>query len=291
MSAAVGSRLDTTAASDGGDRQPVAEVFVVFGISGDVAKVMTFHSLYRRRGQLGCPIVGVAVNDWSVQDPRDHARSAIEACGERIDDEVFDRFGARLSYVSGDFGDNDTSERVASAIGEARTPVFYLEIPPCLFGAVIKGLAGAGLTKTRRVVVEKPFGQHLPLPRPEASDRETEQALRRARIWGWICRLPDGLDTLVGEEGRQLSGGRPQRIVLARALLADAEGLVLDEPTAHLDPGTASELVRDVFSAASDHTLLLITHRSEGLDLVDRVLTLEEGHWPQAKDLGRKEGA
>jgi len=161
------------------------------------------------------------------------------------------------------------------------------------------------------------------LPRPEASDREIEQALRRARIWAWTCRLPDGLDTLVGEEGRELSGGQRQRIVLARALLADAPVLVLDEPTAHLDPGTASELIRDVFSAASDHTLLLITHRSEGLDLVDRVLTLEagpvadcpsalptrrdfhqlpdvgnsflrsneEGHWPQAKDLGRKEGA
>ncbi len=112
------------------------------------------------------------------------------------------------------------------------------------------------------------------LARPDASDDELADALRRARIWDWICRLPDGLDTFVGEEGRELSGGQRQRIVLARALLAGAPVLVLDEPTAHLDPQTASELVDDVFSAAGDRTVLLITHRTEGLDLVDRVVTL-----------------
>ena len=68
--------------------------------------------------------------------------------------------------------------------------------------------------------------------------------------------------------------GQRQRLVLARALLAGAPVLVLDEPTAHLDPRTAAELMRDVFAAAGDRTVLLITHRSEGLDLVDRVLTL-----------------
>ncbi|MBV9940692.1 MAG: thiol reductant ABC exporter subunit CydC, partial [Solirubrobacterales bacterium] len=112
------------------------------------------------------------------------------------------------------------------------------------------------------------------LARPDASDCDVEQALRRARIWDWIGELADGLDTLVGEEGRELSGGQRQRIVLARALLADAPVLVLDEPTAHLDPETANELVRDVFSAAGDQTVLLITHRDEGLELVDRVVRL-----------------
>jgi ATP-binding cassette, subfamily C, bacterial CydC len=112
------------------------------------------------------------------------------------------------------------------------------------------------------------------LARPDASDDEVADALRRARIWDWVCRLPDGLDTFVGEEGRELSGGQRQRIVLARALLADAPVLVLDEPTAHLDPDTATDLVRDVFAAAGGQTVLLITHRSEGLDLVDRVVAL-----------------
>ncbi len=112
------------------------------------------------------------------------------------------------------------------------------------------------------------------LARPDATDDDVADALRRARIWDWIRSLPDGLDTFAGEEGRELSGGQRQRIVLARALLAGAPVLVLDEPTAHLDPVTATELVTDVFSAAGDRTVLLITHRTEGLDLVDRVVTL-----------------
>src|SRR5262245_54826663 len=140
-----------------------ADQFVIFGITGDLAKVMTFNSLYRleQRGLLDCPIVGVAVSDWSEEDLRSHARAAIEGCGEKIDDAVFDRFAQRLSYVSGDFDDDATYKRVGKAIGDARTPVFYLEIPPFLFGRVIKGLAEAGLTKTGRVVVEKPFGHDL----------------------------------------------------------------------------------------------------------------------------------
>ena len=115
---------------------------------------------------------------------------------------------------------------------------------------------------------------NLRLARPDASDWEIEQALRRARIWQWISRLPARLDTLVGEQGRELSGGQRQRIVLARALVAGAPVLVLDEPTAHLDSGTARQLIDDVFAAARHQTVLLITHRPEGLELVDRVVTL-----------------
>jgi ATP-binding cassette subfamily C protein CydCD len=116
--------------------------------------------------------------------------------------------------------------------------------------------------------------ENLRLAQPNASDEALAEALRRARIWNWIAALPDGLDTLVGECGRELSGGQRQRIALARTLLADAPVLVLDEPTAHLDPSTATRLVEDVLSAAGDRTVLLITHRTEGLDLVDRVVSL-----------------
>jgi glucose-6-phosphate 1-dehydrogenase len=143
--------------------QTAADVFVAFGITGDLAKVMTFRSLYRleRRGLLSCPIVGVSVDDWSVDHLREHARDAIEGTGEPVDDEVFRRFAARLSYVQGDFGDADTYTRVGEAIAPAQRPVFYLEIPPFLFGTVIKGLSEAGLTSGARVVVEKPFGHDL----------------------------------------------------------------------------------------------------------------------------------
>jgi glucose-6-phosphate 1-dehydrogenase len=160
MSTAVGPRVRSAATERQTADAPPADVFVVFGITGDLAKVMTFHSLYRleRRGLLHCPIVGVAGDDWTVDHLRDHARTCIENCGEMIDDEVFDRFAARLSYLPGDFSDPATYKRLADAIKGAQSPVFYLEIPPSLFGMVIKGLAEAGLTESARVVVEKPFG-------------------------------------------------------------------------------------------------------------------------------------
>src|SRR5438093_4599592 len=143
--------------------QKPADVFVVFGITGDLAKVMTFRSLYRleARGLLDCPIVGVAVDDWTVGQIRERARASIEGTGETIDEEVFQRFADRLSYVGGDFTNADTYTDVAKAIAGAQTPVFYLEIPPFLFGQVVGSLADAGLTRNARVVVEKPFGHDL----------------------------------------------------------------------------------------------------------------------------------
>jgi thiol reductant ABC exporter CydC subunit len=116
--------------------------------------------------------------------------------------------------------------------------------------------------------------ENVRLARPEASEAEVEDVLRRARLWDWAAALPDGVDTLVGEEGRELSGGQRQRVAIARALLAGAPVLVLDEPTAHLDPENARALVADALAAADHHTVLLITHRPEGLDLVDEVVEL-----------------
>ena len=140
-----------------------ADVLVIFGITGDLARKMTFRSLYRmeRRGLLNCPIVGVALDDWSNATLRDHAHESIEDAGEAIDEEVFGRLAQRMSMVSGDFGDPLTYDRVAKAIAGRHTPVFYLEIPPSLFGRVVQGLAHANLTNRARVVVEKPFGHDL----------------------------------------------------------------------------------------------------------------------------------
>jgi glucose-6-phosphate 1-dehydrogenase len=160
-----------------------ADVLVVFGISGDLAKVMTFRSLYRleRRGLLDCPIVGVAVDDWSDDELRAHARAAIEGTGERLDERVFDRFARRLSYLHGDFTDPATYERLKHSLGDAASPTFYLEIPPFLFGRVIGGLADAGLTDGARVVVEKPFGHDLASAR--ALNDEIHEHLAESQLY------------------------------------------------------------------------------------------------------------
>jgi glucose-6-phosphate 1-dehydrogenase len=148
------------------------DVLAIFGITGDLAKVMTFRSLYRleAHGLLDVPIVGVAVDDWSVDQLREHARTSIEATGEKIDEKVFAALAKRLSYVSGDFTDPATYTRVGAAIRGATMPVFYLEIPPSLFGSVVKELSEAGLTKGARVVVEKPFGHDLSSARELAAE-------------------------------------------------------------------------------------------------------------------------
>ena len=166
-SAAMVSPAAEASAADG-----PGDVLVVFGITGDLAKVMTFRSLYRleAHGLLDCPIVGVAVDDWSVDDLRERARTSIEGTGEQIDPAVFDRFAERLSYVSGDFTDPATYERVGAAIAGAHAPVFYLEIPPFLFGQVVKELSDAGLTANARIVVEKPFGHDLESARALAAE-------------------------------------------------------------------------------------------------------------------------
>jgi glucose-6-phosphate 1-dehydrogenase len=179
-------------------RTQPADVFVVFGITGDLAKVMTFRSLYRleRRGLLDCPIVGVAVDDWTLHDLEERARESITGTGEPLDEEVFARFAKRLSYVAGDFNDASTYARVAAAIGAAKTPVFYLEIPPFLFGTVVENLARAGLVSTGRVVVEKPFGHDL------ASARDLAHALHDYLDESQIYRIDHflgkmGLDELL----------------------------------------------------------------------------------------------
>ena len=156
-------------------QQQTGDVLVIFGITGDLARVMTFRSLYRleQRGLLECPIVGVAVDDWTQEQLIERARSSVTDGGEPFDAQAFDRLAARLSYVQGDFTDDATYTRVRDAVKDAARPVFYLEIPPFLFATVVKGLAGAGLTESGRVVVEKPFGHDL------GSARELAEELHR----------------------------------------------------------------------------------------------------------------
>jgi ABC-type multidrug transport system fused ATPase/permease subunit len=122
--------------------------------------------------------------------------------------------------------------------------------------------------------------ENVRLGRTDATDAQIEDALRRARAWDWVAALPQALDTPIGAAGHEVSGGQRQRIALARALLADPRVLVLDEPTAHLDPETATAVARDLLTAAGERSVLLITHRPEGLELVDEVVTLSPRRSP-----------
>jgi glucose-6-phosphate 1-dehydrogenase len=155
------------------DSRQTADALVIFGITGDLARKMTFRSLYRleQRELLDCPVIGVAVDDFTVDKLRDRARESIEQAGEQIDDQVFARLAGRLSYIKGDFADQQTYEHLAKALSDKRDPTFYLEIPPSLFGTVIAGLAKAELlAHGQRVVVEKPFGHDLASARALAGE-------------------------------------------------------------------------------------------------------------------------
>jgi ATP-binding cassette, subfamily C, bacterial CydCD len=119
--------------------------------------------------------------------------------------------------------------------------------------------------------------ENLRMSRPDASDDDLLAALIDVRLGDWLAGLPSGLDTWLGEGGTTVSGGERRRLVTARALLAEPDLLVLDEPTEGLDEPTAEALMTDLLRVTCGRRVLLLTHRREGLDQVDAVQVLEGG--------------
>jgi glucose-6-phosphate 1-dehydrogenase len=169
------------------DRHPdsAADQLVIFGITGDLARKMTFRALYRleKRGRLDCPIVGVATDDLTTGQLVKRARTAIADSGQDIDDEVFDRFARRLSYLHGDIAEAGLYRRLTAQIDGSQRPLYYLEVPPALFGPIVERLGAAGLLRDGRVAVEKPFGHDL------ASARELNARLHRLLRESQILRV------------------------------------------------------------------------------------------------------
>ena len=139
-----------------------SDALVLFGATGDLAYEQIFPALQAltRRGNLDIPVVGVAKPDLTVEQLHVRARQSIAAHGG-VDQAAFTGLSARLSYVAGDYQDPATFDRLKQALGAARRPLFYLAIPPQLFGTVASGLSAAGIATHGRVIVEKPFGRDL----------------------------------------------------------------------------------------------------------------------------------
>jgi ATP-binding cassette, subfamily C, bacterial CydD len=152
-----------------------------------------------------------------------------------------------------------------------------------LNGADITDLVPQALSRLTAWIGQRPvlfagsIRDNIRFARPEATDAEIEEAARNARVAEFAASLPQGLDTLVGEGGYGLSGGQAQRVAIARAFLKNAPLLLLDEPTAHLDPTTEAEVLESLRRLAIGRTVLLASHSSAAHAFGGRRLDIREG--------------
>jgi ABC-type multidrug transport system fused ATPase/permease subunit len=150
-------------------------------------------------------------------------------------------------------------------------------------GVDVRELTTASLRRTVGMVTQdghlfhESIRANLLLPRPEATEEELWDALRRARLDGLISSLPDGLDTVVGERGYRLSGGERQRLTIARLLLAQPRVVILDEATAHLDATSEAAVQEALTEALRGRTSVVIAHRLSTIRAADQILVLEQG--------------
>ncbi|MCC6613427.1 MAG: thiol reductant ABC exporter subunit CydC [Anaerolineae bacterium] len=134
-----------------------------------------------------------------------------------------------------------------------------------------------GVMTQRTHLFNTTIRDNIRIARSDASQEYIEAAARQAQIHDFITSLPDGYDSLVGEDGSQVSGGERQRIALARALLKDAPILILDEATANLDPVTERAVLETILRVTEGRGLLMFTHRHVLLDRMDRVYVIHGG--------------
>jgi glucose-6-phosphate 1-dehydrogenase len=164
------------------------DALVIFGATGDLAKLETFPALVGLvdRGVLDVPIVGVAKSGWGLQEFRDYAAASLKLNGMDPDTPAATKMLGLLRYVDGDLDDSATYAAMSDELGEGGRALYYLEVPPPLFGRIAKGIAGAGRAEGARVMVEKPFGTDLESARTlNATMHEEfpEEAVYRVDHW------------------------------------------------------------------------------------------------------------
>jgi glucose-6-phosphate 1-dehydrogenase len=139
------------------------DALVIFGATGDLAKLETFPALVGlvARGVLNVPVIGVAKSGWGLEQFRDYAAASLKLNGMDADAAAAKKMLGLLRYVDGDLDDDKTYQAMSDAIGAGERVLFYLEVPPVLFGRIAQGIATAGRSRGARVMVEKPFGTDL----------------------------------------------------------------------------------------------------------------------------------
>jgi len=140
------------------------DALVIFGATGDLAKLETFPALVGlvERGVLDVPVMGVAKSGWGVEQFRDYAAASLKLNDMDPSTPAAVKMLGLLKYVDGDLDDPNTYQWMKNELGDAKRILFYLEVPPFLFGRIAEGISGVGLAAASRVMVEKPFGNDLP---------------------------------------------------------------------------------------------------------------------------------
>src|SRR5436305_7753652 len=165
------------------------DALVIFGATGDLAKIETFPALVGlvKRGVLDVPVIGVAKSGWGLAQFRDYATASLRLNGMDPADPAAVKMLSLLRYVDGDLDDDATYKAMSDEVGAGQKVLYYLEVPPVLFGRIAHGIASAGRARGARVMVEKPFGTDL------ASSRQLNDTMHQYFSEEAIFRVDDWL--------------------------------------------------------------------------------------------------